>query len=71
MPDPTWLLTLASLVGVILNIHHRRECFAVWGFTNAAWCVIDLHHNIPAQAALQGVYCGLSVWGLWKWRKAA
>ena len=65
----TWLLTFASLAGVLLNIHHRRECFIVWGITNASWAVVDFLYGIPSQGTLQAVYCGLSVYGWVAWRK--
>jgi nicotinamide riboside transporter PnuC len=64
-----WSLTVASLAGVVLNIRRRRECFAVWAVTNAGWAAVDLHHGIAAQAAVQAVYFGLSLWGLWSWRE--
>jgi len=35
--DWTWLLTVASLVGVVLNIRKDRRCFAIWIATNAGW----------------------------------
>lgn len=63
-----WLTAALSLIGVVGNIHHQRWCFGVWLFTNSAWAVIDLWHGVYAQAALQSVYAGLSVYGLWKWR---
>lgn len=63
-----WVTSVASLVGVVLNIHGRRAAFAIWLCTNAIWAAADLHHGLPQQAALQTVYCGLSVYGLWRWR---
>ena len=66
-----WSVSIASLVGVVLNIRHRRECFAIWGCTNVAWCVVDLYHGIYAQSFLQAVYAMLSVYGWLSWRKAA
>jgi len=65
-----WFVAVASLVGVMLNIHHQRSCFLVWGFTNFSWTVVDAWHQVYAQAALQTVYCGLSVYGWIKWRVA-
>ena len=48
-----WLLASASLLATVLNIKHRKECFAIWTVTNACWCVIDIMHGIYAQAFLQ------------------
>ena len=64
----TWLVTAFSLLGIVLNIRKNRLCFVVWFTTNTAWCVIDLHHGVYAQAALMATYAALSVWGLWSWR---
>ena len=62
-----WLLASASLLATVLNIKHRKECFAIWTVTNACWAVIDVMHGIYAQAFLQAVYCGLAIWGLIEW----
>lgn len=63
----TWLLTAASIVGVVLNIRQHRGCFAIWLITNASWAIIDFRKGIYAQAALFGVYFALSIWGLIQW----
>lgn len=63
-----WLLTGLSLVGVILNIKKKRSCFVVWGFTNAAWAMIDLYVGLYAQAALFAIYFLLAIWGFMVWK---
>jgi len=63
----TWLLTAASIVGVILNIRQHRGCFAIWLVTNASWAIIDFKNGIHAQAALFTVYFILAAWGLIQW----
>ncbi|HEX5010325.1 MAG TPA: nicotinamide mononucleotide transporter [Planctomycetota bacterium] len=68
MSGLSWLVALASLVGVVLNIRKRRACFAVWCCTNATWSAVDLHAGLHAQAALMAVYAGLAVWGFIAWR---
>lgn len=67
----TIILTIASLIGVILNIKKRRECFYVWAVTNAAWTFVDYHQGVPAQAVLFFIYFLLSVWGIWEWKGGA
>jgi len=66
-----WIVTLASIVGTVANIYKRRWCFAVWAATNATWCAYDAYLGIWPQAALMGVYFGLAVYGLAKWKKEA
>ncbi len=65
----TWLLTLLSILGVILNIRKSRACFYIWAGTNASWAVVDYQAGLHAQAALFAVYFSLAVWGIWAWRK--
>lgn len=65
----TWTLTILSLIGVYLNIKKKRSCFYIWGVTNAGWMVIDIWKDIPAQAALFGVYFLLALWGMYEWRR--
>jgi len=62
-----WLLTLLSLIGVILNIRKRRECFLIWAFSNGSWAVIDYRAGLPEQAALFAVYFLLALYGLYEW----
>ena len=64
-----WSLAALSIVGVVLNIRRRRECFVVWCATNAAWTAVDVIHGVWAQAALQFVYFLLAIWGLMEWKK--
>jgi nicotinamide riboside transporter PnuC len=63
----TWIITVASIVGVVLNIHKRRSCFYVWACTNFAWMMIDFYEGIYSQAALFAVYFVLAIYGLTKW----
>ena len=62
-----WLTSIAALIGVWLNIKKHVACFWIWAATNAIWAYVDFIHGIPAQAALQVVYCALSIYGIRKW----
>ena len=64
-----WLTSLAALVGVWLNIKKCASCFVIWAATNAVWTYVDLVHGIYPQAALQAVYCALSVYGICCWTR--
>jgi len=65
----TWIITLFSLIGVVLNIKKRRLCFYFWGVTNLSWAMIDFYKGIHAQGTLMVIYFGLSIWGLIEWEK--
>lgn len=66
----TFLLTIAALTGVVLNIKKKISCFYVWLVTNVCWAVIDFYKGIPAQGVLFTVYAGLAVYGIYEWRKS-
>jgi nicotinamide riboside transporter PnuC len=65
----TWIITTASIVGVFLNIKKKVVCFYIWAATNATWAMVDAAHGIYSQSALQGVYFGLSIYGILSWSK--
>lgn len=58
-----------SLVGVVLNVKKRKECFYVWGVTNFCWAVYDFSIGAFAQSALFAVYFLLAIWGIVEWNK--
>ena len=64
-----WIVTAFAIVGVVLNIKKRKECFYVWLCTNTIWMVYDYTIGAVAQSALFAVYVGLAVWGIIAWRK--
>lgn len=64
----TALLTIAALIGVVLNIKKRRSCFYIWLVTNASWAFIDFYKGIPMQGILFTIYTGLAVYGIIEWR---
>jgi nicotinamide riboside transporter PnuC len=63
----TYIITIASIIATVANIHKRRWSFAVWLVTNGIWCVYDISIREYSQAILWGVYALLAVWGLVKW----
>jgi nicotinamide riboside transporter PnuC len=64
-----WVVTGLSLIGVVLNIYKRKECFLIWAVTNFAWMVYDWQIKAYEQATLFGVYFILAIWGLVKWHQ--
>ena len=65
--DAMWLVTIAALWGVVLNIRRQRVCFIVWGVTNALWVVYDAWIGAWPQAALFWVYYCTCFWGWHVW----
>jgi len=64
-----WLLTVISLIGVVLNIHHRKECFYLWILTNGAWAWHNLIIKEYQQSFLFLIYFMLAIYGVIKWKK--
>lgn len=65
--NPMWFVTLASIIGTIANLKHKRWCFIVWGITNAIWVVYDYNLGAYPQVALMLVYLLLAIWGWMEW----
>lgn len=63
------IITIISIIGVILNIYKRRECFAVWIITNGSWAIYDFSIGAWEQGILFTVYFTLAIWGLLAWKK--
>jgi len=65
----TFILTLLSLLGVILNIKKKRSCFFIWFFTNGSWAIYDYYIGAFWQGVLFTIYFGLAIYGIVEWRK--
>jgi hypothetical protein len=46
----TWLLTVLSILGVVLNIRYDRRGFVFWMVSNLGWAVTDFYHGLYAQS---------------------
>ena len=65
-----WIITFISIVGVVLNIKKRKECFIIWAGTNFAWALYDYLIGAYAQSFLFGIYFCLAIWGIMEWNKS-
>jgi hypothetical protein len=64
----TYIITAASIIGMVANIYKKKWCFVIWLFTNTAWLIIDTAHILYLQTILFAVYIILSIWGLICWK---
>ena len=62
-----WVVTFASLIGVVLNIYHSKYGFAIWTFTNFLWIIRTYNLMAYEQAFLFTIYFFLAIWGYLKW----
>ena len=64
-----WALTVASLVGTVLNVKKRIACFYLWTLVNIAWVFVDFRQELWARSVLDGVHLAFAVWGIFDWTK--
>ena len=65
----TWIITILSIVGVVLNIKKKKICFLIWIVTNTSWMIIDYLEGLYSQSALFLVYLILAFYGLIEWNR--
>ena len=65
----TWCVTAVCLLGTVLNVKRRRECFYLWTVGNIAWMGYDLRCGLYSRAVLDLVQLALAVWGAVEWGK--
>ena len=63
----TWIITIFSIIGVILNIYKSKYGFVIWIFTNLSWMIYDFYKGIYSQAFLFFIYFILAIFGCVKW----
>ena len=69
----TWLEMAAFVMGVAMVLCNLRV--SVWGWplaigSSLAYALLFADGRLYGQAALQGVFIGVSAWGWWRWRSA-
>ena len=62
-----WILALLSIIGVVLNIRKKASGFVFYTIANIGWIIVNVKHEIYAQAFLFLVFTGLSIYGWWAW----
>lgn len=65
----SWLATLLSVIGVILNARKKVSGFYYWSVANVCWIVINFSQAMYAQAALFVFYFGVCIYGIRAWRQ--
>ncbi len=65
----TFFFTIASLIGVWINIKKNPLCFKIWFVTNGCWAVYDFWIGAFWQGILFTTYVGLAIYGIFSWKK--
>ena len=64
-----WFITLIALAGVVLNVRRKWQGFLFWLISNAWWFGHNLKIGEYAQAVLFGFFWGLSIYGIYSWKR--
>ena len=65
----SWILTIVSVAGAILNARKSIIGFYIWIVSNIAWSILDFSVGLPAQGYLFIVYTIITSYGIYQWRK--
>lgn len=64
-----WVCTGFGLAGTVTNIYQKRVCFALWGFGNIGFIVVNVYNSIWGQVVFFIVQLAFSIFGFIKWGK--
>ena len=62
-----WFITIIALIGIVLNIQKKRECFLLWMFSNFNWAIYNFRIGEYTQAILFAVFFWFSFIGFGRW----
>lgn len=65
----TWIITLISVTGSILNAKHSVYCFYIWIMSNILWIMYDLYIKLYSRALLDIFQTIICIYGIINWRK--
>jgi len=65
----SWMLTIVSVAGAILNARKSIIGFYIWIISNVGWSILDFSVGLPAQGCLFTVYTIITGYGIYQWRK--
>lgn len=63
----TWICSIISLLGTILNSNMNKYGNFIWIFTNMFWIIYDFSIGAYAQSLLYFIYFLLAIYGFIKW----
>lgn len=63
-----WIVAGIAVVGVVLNVRKKWQCFLCWMFTNAFWFGRNISIGEHAQAVTFAVFFAVSFYGMIAWR---
>ena len=67
METLTWIFAFIAIIGVILNIRKKASGFIFYTISNIGWVIVNVKHEIYAQAFLFSVFTVLSIYGWFDW----
>lgn len=64
-----WIISIASILGAILNARGKRIGWVIWLITNLSWSIYCLVKGFYAQIPMWLFYAAVCVYGLWNWKR--
>lgn len=64
----TWIITIISMVGTILNVKKMICCFYVWTIANIMWLLYDMSTGMISRALLDVTQLIFGIWGIYEWK---
>jgi hypothetical protein len=61
-----WVMSAASLIGVIFNIYKSKWGFFIWALTDIGWAAISMYYSIYSQAVMFVIMLVFAIYGFMK-----
>lgn len=69
MNDVTFVLSIISIIGAVLNAKQNVYGFYIWIFSNAGWIIVDIYLQLWGQIPFFVVCFFTSFYGIITWNK--
>jgi nicotinamide mononucleotide transporter len=63
----SWIASLISLIGIILNAYQSNWCWPVWIVSNIVWIYWSYMRNVKAQIFLWLTFLLANIYGWYYW----
>lgn len=64
----SWIATLLSVIGIILNAKKNIYCWPTWILSDILWVIIAILKQDYAQVLLWLIFGIAGIYGWWKWK---
>lgn len=64
----SWTGSILSMIGALINIKKRWECWIIWTIANIFLITVAYHDNRYGLILMWLVYTALNVYGFYEWK---